>query len=213
MAVNYPLSNFTGIDIVPTFPVDTHPSNTAFEQVDITEGLPFPDNKFDFINIRFVLCLMQEKNLTFIFKEIMRVLKPGGWLEILDFTSDLINPGPAHRYFYNKYQALWRQRGINFYLISALPKYLRRYDLIDIHNEEKTTFFGKKGGVIGELCLKDWARVYITLKNSLCEFSSITSEAYCQLVEDFKTEVDDYHTAFKMSRTFAQKPRKKLLNL
>ncbi|CAI2164879.1 6183_t:CDS:2 [Funneliformis geosporum] len=211
MAANYPLSNFKGIDIVPSFPVDTHPSNTTFEAVDITEGLPYPGNRFDFINVRFLFSLIPEKYIKFIFNEFKRVLKPGGWLEVMDYNSDLINPGPAQRIFYNKYQALYRQRGINFFFISELPRYLPNHDFIEIHNEGKTTFLGKRGGIIGESCVENWASVYLTLKNSLAEFSCMSTEDYNQLVEDFKKESSEYHTAFRMSRTFAQKPRNKIL--
>ncbi|CAG8678256.1 7516_t:CDS:2, partial [Paraglomus occultum] len=47
MALEYPASVFVGIDIAPLFP-ENYPPNMAFLKCDILDGLPFPDNTFDF---------------------------------------------------------------------------------------------------------------------------------------------------------------------
>lgn len=65
------------------------------------EPLCFPDDTFDYIHMRMLLCRFTHPEWIRLLKEIIRVLKPGGYLEIvdLDYTvkragsrgNDLIN--------------------------------------------------------------------------------------------------------------------------
>ncbi|RIA98248.1 S-adenosyl-L-methionine-dependent methyltransferase [Glomus cerebriforme] len=100
MASDFQKPNYFGIDILPIFPKSTFPSNIEFQQGNVLEGLPFEDNTFDFIHMQFLFCeltVFQWEN--FIFQEIARVLKPGGWLEICDPELEIINKGPMTKKF------------------------------------------------------------------------------------------------------------------
>lgn len=65
------------------------------------EPLSFADDTFDYIHMRMLLCRFTHPEWVRLLREIMRVLKPGGYLEIvdLDYTvkragsrgNDLIN--------------------------------------------------------------------------------------------------------------------------
>jgi SAM-dependent methyltransferase len=70
-----PLPGVTGIDILEDFRPDV--------VCDIRDGIPFEENRFDEIECKHVLEHIQlnEKYL-FVMKEILRVLKPGGTVEI-----------------------------------------------------------------------------------------------------------------------------------
>ncbi|KAG1097848.1 hypothetical protein G6F59_001134 [Rhizopus arrhizus] len=54
MAVNYPEHNFTGVDLSDMFPTTIRPENAKFELMNVLGGLPFDDNTFDFVNMRFM---------------------------------------------------------------------------------------------------------------------------------------------------------------
>ncbi|KAG1553966.1 hypothetical protein G6F51_000261 [Rhizopus arrhizus] len=54
MAVNYPEHNFTGVDLSDMFPTTIRPENAKFELMNVLGGLPFSDNTFDFVNMRFM---------------------------------------------------------------------------------------------------------------------------------------------------------------
>jgi len=93
MALEYSASVFVGIDVVPVFPED-HPPNSIFLKCNILNGLPFPDNTFDFVRQRYLLYTIdwqawKEK----VVKELIRVTKPGGYIEIMDVYCEGINPG------------------------------------------------------------------------------------------------------------------------
>ncbi|GBC01931.1 hypothetical protein RclHR1_43920001, partial [Rhizophagus clarus] len=77
----YPSADFFGCDITATLQYDVSPS---FLKADILDGLRYYDkNTFDFIYLQFGLYTeneWQEK----VIKELVRLCKPGGWIEIMD---------------------------------------------------------------------------------------------------------------------------------
>ena len=60
------------------------PPNASFSQVDIVKGLPFDDNTFDFVHLRFLVQYLTEEQWNEkVIKELLRVTKVGGWIEIM----------------------------------------------------------------------------------------------------------------------------------
>ena len=98
MAADFQKPHYVGIDMLPTFPKSTFPSNIEFFQHNFLEGLPYEDNTFDFIHMQFLSYDFTELQWgTFVYQELARVLKPGGWLEVCDSEIDFINYGPISK--------------------------------------------------------------------------------------------------------------------
>jgi ubiquinone/menaquinone biosynthesis C-methylase UbiE len=93
MAVNYPEHNFTGIDLSDMFPTTIRPENAKFELMNVLGGLPFDDNTFDFVNMRFMATAFCTNEWPMIIKEIYRVLKDDGVVELMetDFPVKLLH--------------------------------------------------------------------------------------------------------------------------
>ena len=85
MASMYPNSKFTGIDIAPTFPIQTKPLNVEFLQSNIMkDGLPYADNTFDYVFCRLVNFSYTANTWKLIINEICRVCKVGGYIEFME---------------------------------------------------------------------------------------------------------------------------------
>src|SRR4051794_33799253 len=98
MAADFKKPSYIGIDKLPMFPKSTFPNNIKFVQQDFLEGLPYEDNTFDFIHMRLLICDFTESQWeTFVYRELARLLKPGGWLEISDPEVEIMNTGPTLR--------------------------------------------------------------------------------------------------------------------
>jgi ubiquinone/menaquinone biosynthesis C-methylase UbiE len=83
LSSEYSNSNFIGIDINEIFPSEKIPKNLRFFKHNILDGIPYDDNTFDFIHIRFMIKYFSETEWkTLIFPEIIRICKPGGWIEV-----------------------------------------------------------------------------------------------------------------------------------
>lgn len=85
-ADEFPVAEVIGIDLSPTQPAWT-PPNCKFEIDDASQLWTFPDNTFDYIHIRFMLGCF--KDWTHVYKECLRCLKPGGWVEHQDYSVRL----------------------------------------------------------------------------------------------------------------------------
>jgi len=82
MATTYPKAKFTGVDISPIQPSQVKPDNFTFVQANILDGLPFPDDSFDFVFQRLLVASIPKDKWPFVMKELTRILKPGGYLEV-----------------------------------------------------------------------------------------------------------------------------------
>ena len=82
MATNFHHAEFTGIDISPIQPLQVKPNNFNFIKADLLEGLPFPDDTFDFVFQRLMVGSIPKNKWPSIMSELTRVLKPGGYLEV-----------------------------------------------------------------------------------------------------------------------------------
>lgn len=77
----HPECEVIGVDTVPIQPHEI-PPNLSFECDDISSGLRFPDNYFDMVYSRKLLASMT--NFPGYLKELLRVLKPGGYLNCVE---------------------------------------------------------------------------------------------------------------------------------
>ncbi|RUS15491.1 hypothetical protein BC937DRAFT_92380 [Endogone sp. FLAS-F59071] len=86
MANDFPTTMFFGVHTSRTYPTTDFPANCFFQEGTPleTRGLPFCDNTFDYVIQRFTLTELspdqRERNL----KELMRVTKPGGYIEVVE---------------------------------------------------------------------------------------------------------------------------------
>ncbi len=88
MATDYPDAHFCGIDISPIFPTEIHPQNVQFRQINVFNGLPWPDEHFDFVYQRLMMFCYTVEQWNYVLKELLRVTKKGGWIELFDSSSD-----------------------------------------------------------------------------------------------------------------------------
>ncbi|KAI7872069.1 S-adenosyl-L-methionine-dependent methyltransferase [Spinellus fusiger] len=83
MAIEYPNSDFHGIDISDFFPI-LKPENTHFYQMNVLNGLPFEDNTFDFVRLSMWLTGLRVEEWPIFLKEIFRVIKPEGYIQSIE---------------------------------------------------------------------------------------------------------------------------------
>ncbi|KAK3346979.1 S-adenosyl-L-methionine-dependent methyltransferase [Lasiosphaeria hispida] len=83
-ADEFPDASVTGVDLSPIQP-SWVPPNLSFEIDDISGTWTYPDNKFDYIHIRYMTGSV--KDWVAVYREAYRCLKPGGWIEHMDCAA------------------------------------------------------------------------------------------------------------------------------
>ncbi|KAG2211826.1 hypothetical protein INT47_004512 [Mucor saturninus] len=101
MASEFPNTEFVGLDDCPLFPASMKPRNARFKLQNVLKGLPFKDGEFDFIYMRLMMIYFTPEELTKLLREISRVLKPGGYFEVLDTNYTIRNAGPISKKLVN----------------------------------------------------------------------------------------------------------------
>ncbi|KAL1686168.1 hypothetical protein GGG16DRAFT_64823 [Schizophyllum commune] len=86
-------THFVGLDVVPLHP--SAPAELAgrvtWVQANFLEGLPFPNEEFDYVHVKRIALGVPEDRWDALFEEITRVMKPGAPFEMVE--EDLFFPG------------------------------------------------------------------------------------------------------------------------
>jgi SAM-dependent methyltransferase len=95
MAERWPGCEVTGVDISPTFERAV-PHNCHFEVMDGEDPWPWADDTFDMVHYRHMSGAFRDWNT--VYGETLRCLKPGGWVEVLEFHDH-----EGQKNFYNRF--------------------------------------------------------------------------------------------------------------
>ncbi|CAG8620680.1 19287_t:CDS:2 [Gigaspora rosea] len=203
MATQYPNSTFVGVDISSMIPKDQQPSNMGFLQCNIHNGLPFPDDTFDFVFMSHMFTSITENQWQDVVGDLVRVTKPGGWIELME--GDYINStsGPVTREIQTQLTILMRARGINMNIGPSVYKYFENIeDLEDeIFTSQTVTPLGN--GTVGELAFKNYKASHFAVR--LHEYMGISKQELEDMFKISQKEMDDYETTLNIHRFYVQK--------
>src|SRR3954449_63178 len=101
MANEFPRSHFTGIDITPVFPREGKPDNANFIETNLLDGLPYEDNTFDYVHMRYLIAAFSKTDWDIAIHELIRVTKVGGIIEIVEDEIEPRNDGPISRLLFS----------------------------------------------------------------------------------------------------------------
>jgi hypothetical protein len=156
MAADFPACHFLGIDIAPLQPTTILPQNCSFELVNVLEGIPKPDNWFDYVRQRLLVGAIPADKWKQHIQECMRVCASGGWIEIVETDAQILNGGPACQQ-----ASIWtaqglKTRGIDVHLMQQLDELMREAGLINVTKQTFAAPFGPWGGQAGRLFAEDF---------------------------------------------------------
>ncbi|CAB4425645.1 unnamed protein product [Rhizophagus irregularis] len=211
MATTFKNSKFYGLDISPIFPSEIKPKNAIFQECQILDGIPHKDQTFDFCHMRFMFPSFDENQWrTYVIKEVGRVLKPGGYLEIAEYKL-CENCGPILKRLLDLRCEMMSNIGRNPNIASLLGDFMRDTDLFEeIIYEEKIIETGSWGGKLGEVAKDDIFTRMHAIKPALmnhikCSGLGITSEDYDEMMNQCINEFNEYKTYFVTCRWYGKK--------
>ncbi|KAG9291276.1 hypothetical protein G9A89_021778 [Geosiphon pyriformis] len=208
IATEFPLTTVTGLDFADSVQTnDTPLPNLIFTKGNILENLPIENDTFDFVHARFLGTTFNKKEWReIIIPELVRVTKPGGYLEIMEIDADLSNQGTAAQYLVAAVQAYLRNKGISPILTPHIKSFLQSSHLINLKKIEECIPIGNWGDKAGEVALMDWQQTFEKYQDQVIPFLEVDAQGYKDLVTEFKTEVDVFQTYAKSVRVYGMKP-------
>ncbi|CAG8699265.1 3829_t:CDS:2, partial [Dentiscutata erythropus] len=191
MANTYPLINVVGLDISPHQPTQIKPKNFTFITANVLERLPFEDNTFDFVFQRYLASAIPKEKWPDVINELVRVLKPGGYLELCEF-SRMFNLGPADKRLWLTMAKILEERGVDWNIYEKLEVYEQNQgQLENVKKEVKQCYHGAKSNDIelSKMSIRNMAYLYDSLKPILTKALKISDDEYYELVKVSKDEL------------------------
>ncbi|MGH2504736.1 MAG: class I SAM-dependent methyltransferase, partial [Ktedonobacterales bacterium] len=139
MAQTFPDANVIGVDVKPPAVderadalghADPRPPNYTFVLANLLEGLPFPDHTFDYTHQRLLFTAIPHDRWPGAARELVRVTRPGGWVELVD-SIGLANGGPNVERLMDWIRRLSAMRGVDLMDGGRLGDYLRSTQLVN----------------------------------------------------------------------------------
>ncbi|KAI9306111.1 S-adenosyl-L-methionine-dependent methyltransferase [Cunninghamella echinulata] len=206
MAGEYPKSTIVGVDMVPLFPKDIKPTNCLFYQNNVLNGLPFQDSTFDYVFMRFMGLGIETDQWETLLNEILRILKPGGWIEIVEVDSELHRTGPTTKMFNDHLMSLIASKQLDQQSGRRLKeRFEARDDLTNINTTFISCPAGQWAGKLGQLTLQSWKSYYQAFRPQICLHSGMDNNEYNEKLETCWSEVDEYKTFENVHFAYAQK--------
>ncbi|CAG8480902.1 8908_t:CDS:2 [Scutellospora calospora] len=192
LAYDFPNSTFVGIDILSNgfLPVNERPSNAGFIKHNLLEGIPFPDKTFDFVQMAAMWSSFTRQQYFNIIKELVRVVKHNGWIEIHEPNMKWKNIGKSVAILQDAFHTKMKEKKFDPTIFLEIPKYLESNDeLTNIEHKKTTCPIGGWGGLHGEYSLESAKTFYGSL-TYLADNMGISQSDYQKLLDDLEEQLD-----------------------
>jgi SAM-dependent methyltransferase len=208
MALLFPHAQLVGLDSdseqLPRAAALSPPS-CRFVQGDILQGLPFPENSFDYTHMRCMVAAVPVKYWVPVIAELARITSPGGYLELFEGGQACEHAGPCMQQLLTWGQIVGKQTGFDLLVIERLSVLLRQTGLRHVREQRFNVPIGVWGGRAGELMALDLQAIFQALKALLCNRVPVAPEQFDAIVGALPSEWEQYHTSYTYIMTYAQK--------
>ncbi|KAJ3108406.1 hypothetical protein HK100_003434 [Physocladia obscura] len=192
----YPAPKYFGVDIAESelsAAAGHLPGSITLDSANVLKGLPYAESTFDFVHQRLLIMSLTKDEFPVAIKELIRVTKSGGWIELLEF---LVVHTIAEKYKRDVFT------GTN------LEYYLR----IALQNDASTraTNIQKKvvslplgwGGSMGELHSMDGKKYLLDHEDTIRQAMGVEKDEYNMLVEKRNEEFKDFKAFMSLISTY-----------
>ncbi|HZV50718.1 MAG TPA: class I SAM-dependent methyltransferase [Candidatus Dormibacteraeota bacterium] len=203
----FPGALVVGFDLVPGR--GDRPVNYRFVRGNVLHGLPFLEGSFDFVHQRLLAASgIPLTSWSGVVGELVRVTRPGGWVELVEVDPWLEPAGPAGRQLFELAWKLGRSRGIDMAgtIFRSLDLHLRRAGLMDVARHEVRIPIGEWGGRIGSLMGSNLRALFAGLCAPFQERFGLAPAECCQLLTAMQREWEELHSAGPFAVAYGRRP-------
>ncbi|KAF7288337.1 S-adenosyl-L-methionine-dependent methyltransferase [Mycena chlorophos] len=203
-----------GIDIESRLFAKSLPKNISLRVGNLLSHPADWTNTFDLLNQRFLMVALEIPQWPQALTEMLRVLKPGGWVQICepsawrDASPDRTRPGLTT--LNALVRALGAQRNLFLECGEAMPGLLEAAGFVDVHKEVRSVKMGAWGGDDGVKQMVNYIDVFRGLKTPILKaggYGLVSTEAdFDALIEGLEAELEGTEGDVLYSIFWARKP-------
>jgi SAM-dependent methyltransferase len=197
---------FYGIDIQPVFPTEIKPSNLQCFVADLTDRVPFENQYFDYIRISLLNWCLSADEWILVLKELFRVLRPGGWLEITEIDQTKYVDGQNLGLLSKIFAELSAQRKVIPNISEHLPSFLALFfPSTPIHNDTRSFLLGPRGEKTGTIYLEQISMFMHSIAPHASKTLNMTEEEYAKFWEGCVKELEGTDYNINCNRFWVQR--------
>lgn len=203
MAQEFPNTRVTGIDVVP--PSSPTPAlNAHFVQQDILKGLPFPSANFDYVHARLLVAAIPMAAWPGLLREYLRVVRPGGWIELFEGGTTFVNAGPFTQQYLRWWDQVSHQRGIDASYIEQLPSLMAALNMQQMQAKTLHVPVGEWGGRVGVMLRTNMYSGWGALKEMFVSQAKVAPDLFDRTFQGLPQEWEQQHTMYEYLSVIGQ---------
>jgi SAM-dependent methyltransferase len=208
LCAELPHAKVVGLDLVVGKPGP--PANYRFVQANVLQGLPFRADSFDFVHQRFLTAGLPLKSWSGVVQDLVRVTRPGGWVELVEAAPWIEPAGPATARLSELAWRLGMAHGLDTtgIVFRSLDERLRRAGMSDVEKQQVDLPIGEWGGRIGSFMASDFRAVFTRLSDVFQARFDISAIECHALVRTMQLEWEQNHSGLNMIFAFGRKPER-----
>jgi SAM-dependent methyltransferase len=179
-----------GVDLDEALFKADPPDNCVLRAGNVLTGLPFPDQLFDYTHQRLLVLAIPAEKWPGVIHELVRVTRPGGWLELVEADTQIEQAGPATTHLQGLINALVQGEPIRH-----LGEMLSQEGLQAVETQPIPLALGDWGGRVGSMLKRDVLAAVQALKGPCCQRELITPEAFERMVSAMAQEWEVYRSS------------------
>jgi ubiquinone/menaquinone biosynthesis C-methylase UbiE len=173
----------------------------------LLHGLPFGDDLFDFTHQRLLLAGIPLARWQAVVEDLVRVTRPGGWVELAEPPFEIEREGPANRRLRTLTTELSASMGLDSTTVvfDSVDGYLRDAGLSGVTRRELPVRVGEWGGQVGSLMVSNFRAAYTRLCITLEKRSMITADEGADLIQRAQNEWEHNRMLWTFAIAYGQK--------
>src|SRR5258708_10252054 len=186
-------------------PLPTSSSSSTFCLADVLKGLPFPDRQFDYVHQRLLVAALPATRWPAVIQELVRVTRPGGWIELLEIGVTIQQAGPETTRLLNWMAEQSSARGFDMGLLPRLGEMLAQEGLEAIERHDIPVPLGEWAGHVGAMLKANVLNAFDALKGAYCTQANLPLEQFEAMVNRVAQEWEKNHASYVFHAAYGRR--------
>lgn len=205
MTVLFPQAHIIGVDVVLSSLPHPLPPSCLFAQANILEGLPFPNQQFTYTHQRLLAAAIPAVQWPGVVRELVRVTRVGGWVELLEIGDTIQNAGPATRRLLTWMAEIGKGLGFESSVLKQLGALLTEAGCGEVESQDIVVPLGVWAGQVGQMMQTDLLNGYHALKGTFCPRSNTPPEVFEGMVQAAAAEWEQNQASYVFHAAFGRR--------